>query len=265
MMNRLVTWKSLAATALIVATISSAAAVSTTRATNTDGSANNGSVQQNGTPVNSITVNGFGDASGTPDIAMVQLGVDVFDADPSKAIATANDTIDKVTKAIMEAGVAEADIQTQNFNLYSTGNPPDPTMGAGGESGPAAQRMYQAQISVSVKVRDIKKAGTVIDAGIKAGANNIYGLNFNIDDPSKLESEARVKAIANARARAEELAKALGVTLGDPIIISEGVNGGVPMPYAAGVAGMGGNANTKISEGQLAIAVSVQITYAISK
>jgi len=207
---------------------------------------------------NTITVSGFGQAYGKPNVATVQLGAEAFNADPSKALAAANDSIAKITKALIAAGVAEADIQTQNFNLYSTTPPVEP-----GKAPDPAARTYQAQITLTVKVRDITKTGAVIDAGIQAGVTNIYGLNFGIDDTTKLESEARTKAIENARNRASELAKALGVKLGDPIIIEEGLNNGaVPIAEVA-YSGKGGGA--QVAEGQLSVGVNLTITFAISK
>jgi uncharacterized protein len=207
---------------------------------------------------NTITVSGFGQAYGNPNIATIQMGVEAFNADPGKALAAANDAIAKVTQALIAAGVAQGDIQTQTFNLFSTTPPVEPARTQDG-----TQRVYQAQIMLLVKVRDITKTGSTIDAGIQAGVTNIYGLNFGIDDTTKLESEARTKAIENARNRAAELAKILGVKLGDPIIIEEGLSNGA-LPVDAAYGGKGGGA-AQVSEGTLSVSVNLKITFAISK
>jgi uncharacterized protein len=136
----------------------------------------------------------------------------------------------------------------------------------GGDAPAATPRTYVAQINVSLKVRDITKVGAVIDAGVKAGANNIYGLSFGIDDQTKLEKDARVKAIENARTRAQELADALGVKLGDAIIIDESYGGGMFPPVMMGFGGGASDAAaSKVSEGQLNVGVTVRITFSISK
>ncbi len=221
---------------------------------------NQGFAAQTTNPLtNTITVSGFGQAYGKPNVATIQLGVEALNADASKAIAAANTTIAAVTAALTTAGVAEADIQTQNFNLFSTNPPPTEV----NKAPDAIQHVYQAQITLTVKVRDITKTGSIIDASLKAGVNSIYGLNFGIDDTTSLESDARTKAIADARHRAQELAKALGVTLGDPVIIQEGLSNG-PVPAASIASGKGGG-ESQVSGGQLSVEVNLQITFAISK
>lgn len=220
--------------------------------------AQGGTVPSGNTP-NTITVTGSGQASGAPDVANVDLGITVTDPDPSKALTQANEVIDKVTAAIQATGIAAADIQTRGFNLYPQ---QVESTGASSQSSTSANaQTYQAQIIVSVRVKDISKIGAVIDAGTKAGANTISGLSFGIDDPAKLEQQARVLAVANAHERAQQLATILNMTLGDPVSISESTGGGsVPIAYSAV-----GGAMAKISTGQLNVGVDVQITYSMTK
>jgi uncharacterized protein YggE len=224
---------------------------------------------QSGDLTNTITVVGSGEASGKPDVAFIQLGVEVVDADPGKALSQANDVIAKVTKAVEDEGVAESDIQTRGFNVYPRDPANQPMMAPsipGTEPAmPQNVRSYQAQIAIFVKVKDISKAGPVIDAAVKAGANNVYNLSFGIDDPSKLEQQAREKAIANARQRAQQLADSLKVTLGDPVIVDESFGGGVaPLAYNNTMQGMGGAA-TQINGGQLSVSVNLRITFSMAK
>ena len=207
-------------------------------------------------PVNSISVSGSGQASGTPDVAYINLGVDTVDPDVGQAVENANTEMAAIIAALTDAGVDPKDIQTTNFNVY-----PEDRYDQNGQ--PTGERVYHVQNSLTVTVRDISNVGTIIEAGLGAGADSINGLNFGIDDTAELEQEARVNAIADARQRAEQLAAAFGVTLGDPIIISE-VSGGYyqpPMPLAARDA-MGGSA-AQITPGQLQVSVQVNVTFAI--
>lgn len=258
-MNRFMNLKRWMVSLAMIALLSVAFVGTNAYASQANATRNNVTAQTTNPLTNTITVSGFGQAYGKPNVATVQLGAEAFNADPSKALAAANDAIAKITKALLAAGVAEADIQTQNFNLYSTTPPVEP-----GKATDPAQRVYQAQITLTVKVRDIAKTGAVIDAGIQGGVTNIYGLTFGIDDTAKLESEARTKAIENARNRAAELAKALGVKLGDPIIIQEGLSNGA-VPIADIAYGKGGGAGAQVAEGQLSVGVNLTITFAISK
>jgi len=208
-------------------------------------------------PVNSITVSGSGEASGTPDVAYVNLGVDTTDSDVGQAVENANQQIATIIAAIAETGVDEQDIQTTNFYVY-----PEDRYDQSGQ--PTGERIYRVQNLLNVTVRDIGNVGAVIDAGLSAGANSVNGLTFGIDDTADLEQEARVNAVEDARQRAQQLAEAFGVTVGEPIIISE-VTGGMfppPVPYLAQDAAIGG-AGAQITPGQLQVTVQVNVTFAL--
>jgi uncharacterized protein YggE len=206
-----------------------------------------------------ISVSGFGEAFGTPDLTYVSLGVDRMDADINAAVNGARDATRAIIAAVQEAGVAEADIQTANYNIY----PEDrynPTTGQ-----PTGERVYRVSIILNITVRSLDNTANVVTAALNAGATTVNGLTFGIADSSGLETQARTNAVADARARAEELAVAFGVTLGDLISVTEGVQGGypVPMPAARGdmMAGMGGA--PQIAPGQLSVGVNVQVVFAI--
>jgi uncharacterized protein YggE len=223
-------------------------------------------VAQTGSMNNTITVNGSGQASGTPDMAVVQLGIEVNNTNASEALALANTTIANVTKAVEALGIAATDIQTSGFNLYPQ-NQPDQVAAPGavqsnGGAATAPAITYQAQISISVQVKDISKIGAVIDAGTKAGANTVAGLSFGIADQSKLEQQARIEAVKDAHDRAQQLADALNMTLGDPIIVSENGGGGGPVPMAFKAVAASA---TQVNPGQLSVSVDLQITYSMTK
>jgi hypothetical protein len=206
-------------------------------------------------PTNSITVSGSGLASGSPDVAYINLGVDSVNASVSQAVAQANQTMAAIMQALTALGVAAEDVQTVSFNVYPEDRyDPQTNM-------PTGERVYRVNNMLNVTVRDINRVSEVIQAGLDAGATSINSLNFGIANTTDLEQEARLKAVEDARARAERLAAAMGVTLGQPIIISEGMAGGaVPQMFAAMGFGGGG---VQIAPGQLNVSVQVNVTFAI--
>jgi uncharacterized protein len=207
-------------------------------------------------PVNSITVNGFGEASGTPDVAYITLGIDTVNTDVGQAVEQANTQMDAIIAALGEAGVVPEDIQTAYFNVYSD------FFDANNQ--PTTDRVYHVQNSVTVTVRDTSQVSGVINAALEAGANSVNGLSFGIADTSSLEQEARQAAVDDARQRAQQLADIFGVTLGDAIIITEVPAGYFPgMPYASQV-GLGGAGGPQIAPGQLQVSVQVSVTFAIA-
>lgn len=220
-----------------------------------------GSVGAQTPPTNSISVSGTGEAFGAPDVAYVYLGVDTVDANVGAAVDQANKDLAAIIEAITALGIAPEDIQTANFNVY----PEDRYNPQTGQ--PTGERVYHVQQSLNITVRDITQAGAVIDAGLNAGADTVNGLSFGIADTTALEQEARQKAVEDARNRAGELATAFGVTLGEPIIISEVFGTGPVYPYAARAeamnAGVGGAAPSQINPGQLSVNVQISVTFAI--
>lgn len=206
----------------------------------------------------SISVSGYGEAAGKPDVALIQLGVNVVSDQIGDAIEESNQTMERITQALLGAGIAEEDLQTTNFNVWPEDRY-DPMTGQ-----PTGERVFHVDSTLQVKVRDIDKAPSVIESALEEGANNIYGLTYDIDDKSTLEAEARSKALQDAEVRADQLATEIGVSLGDPILVSEGYSGGViyPVVYER-AAGIGGG--PPISPGQLTVGVQVNVTYAITR
>ena len=208
--------------------------------------------------VRSITVIGKGEATGLPNQAQVQIGVEVF----AKTVSQATDENETKLQAIMTAlntlGIAAEDIQTSNYGLWAEPRYTD--------QGPQGIAGYHVSNQVSVTIRDIDKVSDVLAAVTDAGANSIAGVSFSVDDPAALEAEAREKAVADARARAEILARLSGVELGEVIAISEVVGqpglivsyGGAPAMVTEAAAG-----GPNISSGQLSHLVQLQVTFGI--
>ncbi len=214
--------------------------------------------QDSGSSPRTITVTGTGSASGTPDIAVVQLGVELRSIDLGEALASVNATMDAVIAALEAQGIAREDIQTANFSVYQDyGVQPLDTQAT-------SELRFVVSNIVSVKVRDLSQVSAVIQAALDAGANNVHGLNFGLDDPDALESEARALAVADAQARAQALADAFGVTLGAPLRIEEGVSGAIPVPRVATMEAAVGSAAPVISEGQLSVTMQVTVVFEIT-
>jgi len=201
-----------------------------------------------------LTVSGVGEASGVPDIATIQLGVEVQNPDPAQALSEANSAIQQVENALQSNGVSQDHIQTANFNMWSS---QDNSTSQG--SNATSQTSYHVQDILSVTTT-IDQAGNLIDAAVAAGANNINGLSFGLADPATLIQQARAQAVTDAQMRAEEIAQMMGVTLGKPVSINENVdnNPGSVHPLAMNTA------STPVSAGQLSVTVNIDVSYAIS-
>lgn len=213
-------------------------------------------VQPVAMPARTITVVGEGEVRVKPDIARVTIGVETLRGNVREATDANNTVIDAVIAAVIAAGVAEDDIQTSGFSVFSERYGPD------GNPLPEDQLNYRVNNSVIVVVRELGTVSAVLDAAIEAGANSIYGIEFALDDSAAVDSEARAAAVENARSKAEELAGLAGVAVGDIVSISEivGVNPVLGI-YRQDVAmGMGGNSPT-IQPGQMTMKTQLQVTY----
>jgi uncharacterized protein YggE len=207
-----------------------------------------------------ITVVGEGKVSVQPDVALANVGVDVVGDSVSEASAEAASIMEAVLEALKAQGIAEKDIQTSGYNIWIERpySGPEP-LSAGGPG----EAIYHVNNMVNVVIHDLDGVGEALNVAIEAGANNIYGVTFNVDEPGESMSEARALAVEDAAAKAQELAALNQVTLGDVITISEVVGnagGFFAGPEYAVAASVGGG---PISPGELALTARLQITYAI--
>ncbi len=197
-----------------------------------------------------LSVNASGAVSAAPDQATIQLGV-TSQATTAAAALTQNSTdTAAVIASVVKLGVAEKDIQTSNFSVYPTYDTTGTRITG-----------YQVNNSVTVTIRDLVKAGPLLDQVVQAGANNITGLNFSIADTSALVEEARTRAFTAAKAKAESMAKAAGVELGEIISVTESSQNAqsYPMAKIAMDAGVG----APIQAGTQDVTVDVSIVYAL--
>jgi len=201
-----------------------------------------------------LDISATGEATRVPDLAIISAGVVTRSATASGAIQQAATRMARVRDALRQAGIADRDIQTSNISLnpeYTYVNNQPPKLNG-----------YSATNQVSVRFRDIASSGAILDALVKEGANQISGPNLTIDKPEAALDEARTKAVAAGRARAELYARSLGMRIVRVVSVSE--SGGYapppPMPmYARAEAAQA--ADTKIDAGEQKLQVSVTMTF----
>ena len=202
-----------------------------------------------------ISVSGEGTVSVPPDLAQIDAGV-ASDAKTAKEAAEANNVaMGKVLAALKGAGIDEKDYQTSRLSLQPQYAP--------NRSGPQAVTGYRASNRVTIKVHDLTKVASVIDTLVAAGANDISNVGFTVSQPSKLLDEAREKAVADARRKAEIYAKAAGVTLGEPLGISE--EGQAPQPVFRGKVAAPMAITAPVAPGEETLSVTVSVSWAIKQ
>lgn len=211
-------------------------------------------------PESVLLVNGRGEVRAEPDLATVRLGI----VQQAESARVAQDAANLVGTAILEAledvGVDDEDVQTAGLNLtplYSRMR---------GDGDPEIVG-YRASNTVSIRVTDIQRVGIVIDAGLDAGANQLQGVGFGLQDDLASREEALRLAITEARRKAEAMAGALGVRLNGVARVSEG---GVfvqqPMMEMSGRAMAVQEAvSTPVAPGSVSVSASVSIEYRISQ
>jgi uncharacterized protein YggE len=198
-----------------------------------------------------ISVTGSGTVTTEPDTATTTFGVVTQGATAQEAMARNSQEMAKVIDALKRAGIASKDLQTQYVSL-------DPRYDNQGREVVG----YTASNSVAAIVRDLERAGNVIDAAVTAGANTVSGPSLSRDDQSKLYNDALERAVADAKAKAEVLARAAGVSVGAVQSMTENPQaGGGPMPMSfAAVA----DSATPIERGTTKIVANVRVVFALS-
>jgi uncharacterized protein YggE len=197
-----------------------------------------------------ITVNGVGTVDSVPDEAQLSFGVQTEAPTSRDALAQNSAQMERVLTALRAAGIAEKDIQTQDVSVW----PQYDTTGQDTDG-------YAARNSVSVTIHELDKAGAVIDAATRAGANEVSGPMLTSSGREQLEAKALEAAVDNARKKAEALAKAAGVGLGRVTAMVEG--GGTPGPVMLEAAAARADKAVPIQPGQEHLQATVTITFSI--
>ena len=204
-----------------------------------------------------LTVVGTATVEAKPDIVYLTLGVDIKADNAANVVSDAGARMDRILAALKAAGVAEEDIRTATYNLWVE-QVYDPQTGQ-----PTGVTNYHLTHTVRATVRDISKVGTVLSAAVEAGATTVQEVSFSIADPAKLATEARQKAIADAQKRAQEMAGALGITLGKVVSVSES-GGYTPVSYymdGKGGAMESAPAAVPMPAGSFSVSISVVVVY----
>jgi uncharacterized protein len=201
-----------------------------------------------------VSVTGEATVSVPPDLAQVDGGVSSDAKTAREAFEANNAAMGKVLLVLKGAAIDEKDIQTSRLSLQ-------PQSAPSRSGGPSTIVGYRASNRVTIRVRDVAKLASVIDTLVGAGANDIGGIVFSVSNASKLLDEARERAIADARRKAEIYAKATGVTLGAPVSISEESSPG-PTPYRRMAAGMPVSA-AAVAQGEETLQVTVSVSWEI--
>jgi uncharacterized protein len=204
-----------------------------------------------------ISVNGEGKVSVVPDIASLSLGVQSQETSVASAQAKATEAMNKVLSALSAGGIADKDIQTSRFSIQVVSKYDNLTQ-------QSTITGYMVTNTVNVKIRTIEKTGAIIDAVASAGGDftRINSISFTVEDPTPYYTQAREKAVADAQAKSEQLAKLAGITRGKPTFISESVASPVPQPIQSALPS---GAGASISPGELLVTANVQVVYAIIK
>ena len=208
-------------------------------------------------PTATMTVSGEGTVYVVPDVATISLGVTV-NGDTAKAALDANSVaLAAVIEKLKAAGIDDKDIQTSGLFL-------GPVYDYSASSGaPQAVLGCTASNNVTVFVRAVDQVGPVLDASVNDGANVLNGVNFGLLDQKPAVDQARDLAVADAKRKADLLAKASGVTVGKILNITEQGGYAPPMPLAS--AALDKSAGVPVAAGQMQIGTSVTMTFAIGQ
>ncbi|MBI5935281.1 MAG: SIMPL domain-containing protein [Chloroflexi bacterium] len=206
-----------------------------------------------------LNVNGVGQVFITPDIAYLYAGVHTEKPTAAEAVAANNAQTQQVIDALKAFGVEEKDIHTSSFSIWPIDRY-DPATGT-----PTGEKYYSVDNTIYITARDLTKLGALLDTVIKAGANTINSVQFDLSDKTAAMKEARAAAMKNAKSQAEELAGLASVSLVEITNIS--YTDSTPYVYAemgrGGGGGGGIQANVPIEPGQMTITASVSVTYEI--
>jgi uncharacterized protein YggE len=201
-----------------------------------------------------ITVDGVGSVSGVPDTATVSLGVQIKAPTATEALETAGAKAQSVVDVLTAAGVGKTDIRTTSVYVSPNYNP------GGTPNG------YWANNSVQATIHDVSKVGPVLDAATRAVGDGVTlgGVSFSIDDTGPLYTQARQKAVAEARTRAGQLAAAANASVGPVVSITESTQS-TPPPFIYGASASAATTapGPVVEPGQQNLQLTVQVVFAL--
>ena len=201
-----------------------------------------------------LDISATGESTRVPDVAIISAGVVTRAPTAGAAIQENSARMDRVLAALKRAGVADRDVQTSSISLnpeyrYQENKPPELVA-------------YSASNQVSIRFRDIRNSGKILDALVAEGANQINGPTLTIDKPEAALDEARAKALATGRARADLYARGLGMRVVRVVSVSEsGGNYPVPPPMPMYARAEAADASTKLEPGEQKLQVTLAMTF----
>lgn len=204
-----------------------------------------------------FTVDGKGEVTAVPDTAMLSLGVSKNATTVQDAQNQVNTVINQLTAELKKLGVEEKNIKTTNYSV----NP-----NYDYNSGKQAITGYSVNADVQVRIKEIDKANQAIDIATKAGANQIGGVQFVLDEQKQkeLEEQARKEAIDSAKEKAKSISEAAGINLGKIVDVRESNSGAQPLPYAMSATlekDARANAPTDLKPGENKVTITVTLSY----
>lgn len=204
-------------------------------------------------PMRTISVQSVGTVTGTPDVATVNLGVQTRAATAEQALASNNASATAVMETLKSAGIDGKDLQTSQLSMHPSYDSDGNTITG-----------YQVTNMVIATVRDVSKAGPLIDAASKAAGESVRvdGVSFSIGDDSALMAAARADAVAKAKTQAEQIAQAAGVSLKGIVSVTE-QGAQAPMPQWSANSAMKADAGVPVAPGSQQITLNLSVSYLI--
>lgn len=206
-------------------------------------------------PSRTITVTGEGTVETVPDIATVRIGVESVDRDIQEALSESRSVISSIVDSLMSLGVAEKDMQTANYSFNFDRSPPEL-----GSSRSGGQPAYRVNNTLTVTIRNLDLTGQIIDAAVLAGANEMWGVTFSVQEPEPLVLEATGLAVTAAKERAEYLASLNDLSVGKLLSMSESTATPAYYTMERGLGGGGG-----IHPGVVSYSVRLTAVYELSE
>jgi len=210
------------------------------------------------TPERMVTVSGYAESKQKNQIANYSAGVNAVKDNKDEAVKEVNDKIAAITQAVKDFGVDPSDIQTQSMSVYQR---QESYYDNGVQKSKPGQ--WDVNNTISVILRDVNRASAMANLLTKSGATNVYGPNFQLDTSKKAEDTLMVDAIADAKIKAEAMAKVSGTSLDEIISISEGGSGSVIYPMYAKIDGMGGGGGAAVEPGSTSISKTVTVVWSL--
>lgn len=208
-------------------------------------------------PERMVTVTGYAESKEKNEIANFSAGVNSVKDSKDEAVSEVNGKISAITTAIKEFGVDAADIQTQSMSVYQR---QETYYDNGVQKSKPGQ--WDVNNTISVTLRDVSRASAMADLLTASGATNVYGPNFQLDTSAKAEDSLISDAIADARIKAEAMAKASETSLDKIISVTEGSSSNLIYPMYAARDGMGGGGSA-VEPGSTKISKTVTVVWSL--